>query len=450
MATVVTHIKPTPNKKPLSPRYDHNEVDMNRVAAIVLGGGQGSRLFPLTLTRCKPAITFGGKYRLIDVPISNSLNSFCHKIFVVTQFLSTSLHHHIHRTYRLDGFSSGFIEILTAEQKPYTNSWFQGTADAVRQNLDYFVDTPADYFLILSGDQLYHLNFQEMMRVALTTEADVVVAAQPVDEAHAKRMGLLKVNVNDRVTDFVEKPQEKEVLDQFTAPLSILERANVSAKSGRNYLGSMGIYLFKRETLLNLLLEDNRDDFGKHLIPNHVENGHVAAYIHNSYWEDIGTIDAFHQANIELTSPYPAFNCYAEDFPIFTDHEALPSPKILGGRLDQSIICEGAIVDAEEIAHSIIGPRTVVRKGSVIERTYIMGNDFYTPPSHNPRYPQEVVIEENCIIQNAIIDKNVHLGKGVRLINARKLTNFDSEKLYVRDGIIVIPRGVSLPDGFVF
>lgn len=413
-------------------------MDMNRVASIILGGGQGTRLFPLTVTRCKPAISFGGNYRLIDIPMSNSINSGCLKIFIVTQFLSSSLHQHIFKTYRLGTFSSGFIELLPAEEKPTASHWFQGPADAVRQNIEYFLETPVDYFLILSGDQLYNMNFQDMLQFARKTKADLTIATLPVNEAEATRMGLLKIDKHNFITDFSEKPVGDE----------LLKMQHHRPNDDPYYLGSMGIYLFKRDTLFKLLAQDPREDFGKHLIPTKVREGNVAAYIHHGYWEDIGTIDSFYKANIALTKPHPEFNWYDEENKIFNSHCNLPGPKIYNTRVSQAILCEGSIIEAAEITNSILGPRSIVQEGTIIRNSYIMGNDFYAPPVRSPRLPNKLQIGKNCLIHGAIIDKHAKIGNNVRLINKNQLTHFNSDDVYIRDGIIIVTRGACLPDGF--
>ncbi len=424
-------------------------IDMQRVAAIILGGGEGARLFPLTLYRCKPAICFGGKHRLIDIPVSNSLNSGCFKIFIITQFLASSLHQHILKTYRLDPFTSGFIELLAAEQKPSKKSWYEGTADAVRKNLEYFIETPVDYFLVLSGDQLYHMNYQNMVKVAKETDADLVVAATPIDDHRAQRMGILKVDERNRVTDFYEKPQDIATLERFAVPRKIMELEGLNVTSKRNYLGSMGIYLFKREVLLKMLEEDDREDFGKHLIPSKVKNGGVVAYVHNEYWEDIGTIESFYQANIGLTKRSPEFNIHDERHTIFSTPCNISGAKISANRIENTIVCDGSIVEAKEIKNSILGHFTVVNSGTVIEDSYIMGNDFYIPPIKTRRLPEKCMIGENCVLQRCIVDKNVYIGNGVQLVNKRNLDHFDSEKVFIRNGIIIVPRGATIEDGFV-
>lgn len=428
----------------------HSSPGKHQIASIILGGGEGTRLHPLTLTRCKPAINFGGKYRLIDVPISNSIHTDCYKIFVLTQFLSSSLHHHIFQTYMQGGIASNVIEILTAEQKPLQKNWFQGTADAIRQNIDYLLESPVEYFLILSGDQLYNINFHEMLDFARERDADVVVASLPVNGTDAQRMGVLKVDANNFITDFYEKPQDHEILEQFRSPSEVLERSHVNLASQRYYLGSMGIYLFKRKALVELLREDTRADFGKHLIPTQVAKGKIVAYLHDGYWEDIGTIETFYNANMALTNPNPIFSFHNEHRPIFTSRYDLPPAKFSNTQIQQATLCEGAVVEADEITRSLVGPRAIIRKGAIIRDSYLMGNDYYTTSVDDlERLPAAPQIGENCIIKRAIIDKNVCIGKGVQLINKQKLTNYDSKNIYVRDGIIIVPRGATIPDGFI-
>jgi glucose-1-phosphate adenylyltransferase len=424
-------------------------LDMRLVASIILGGGEGTRLYPLTLTRCKPAINFGGKYRLIDVPISNSIHAECYKIFVVTQFLSSSLHHHIFQTYMQGGRASGLIEVLTAEQKPTQKSWFQGTADAVRQNIDYLLESPVEYFLILSGDQLYNINFREMLIFAKSMDADVVVAALPVNAQDATRMGILKVNDHNWITDFYEKPQDKALLQELRSPVEVIDRIGVPQASKRNYLGSMGIYLFKRKALVDLLMKDSREDFGKHLIPTQVKMGRIAAFLYEGYWEDIGTIETFYQANMALTEPKPNFSFHNETRPIFTCRYDLPPATFLDTQIKQTILCEGAIIEADELTHSILGPRSVIHKGAIIRDSYVMGNDYYESLVRDHRMPLIPHIGENCILSRTIIDKNATIGKGVQLINKQKLTHYNGEHVFIRDGIIIVPRGATVPDGFI-
>ncbi len=430
------------------PHFDA-PLNMNRVAAIILGGGQGTRLYPLTKSYCKPAIWFGGRYRLIDVPVSNSLNSNINKIFIVTQFLSLSLHRHIIQTYHPDSFSSGFIDILAAEQKPEKSSWFQGTADAIRQSLEYLVETPCDYFLILSGDQLYHMDFTAMVQTARRMDVDLLVATLPVNEEDAKRMGIMKVNEDHHIVDFYEKPKDPATLQRMRTSPSILDSMGLEPSSDRSFLGSMGIYLFKRQALLKLLNDDPRDDFGHHLIPTKVKQGKIGAFPHNGYWEDIGTIESFHKANIALTLKTPHFDFYDEANPIYTSRSILPGPKIYNTHVKESIICEGSIIEADEISHSILGQRSVIGKGSILRNSYIMGNEYYQPPvpiesgSLTP-----LTIGADCVLENCILDKNVTIGRGVRLLNLKNEKFLEGPYACIRDGIIVVPRGSVVPDGF--
>lgn len=424
-------------------------INMKQVASVILGGGEGTRLFPFTQTRCKPAVNFGGKYLLIDVPISNSIHAGCYKIFVLTQFLSSSLHHHIFQTYVQGGKVSNLIEILTAEQKPQQKSWFQGTADAVRQNINYLLESPVEYFLILSGDQLYNINFHKMLTFAKQTDADVVVAALPVTLQDAPRMGILQVNHRNAIINFHEKPKEKALLEQLSSPPNVLEQAGVSPNSQRNYLGSMGIYLFKRKALVNLLMKDLREDFGKHLIPTQVKIGKISAFLYDGYWEDIGTIETFYQANMDLTAPNAQFSLLNEARPIFSCHYNLPPAQFLDVQIKRTILCEGCLVGADEVTQSILGPRSVIHKGSIIRESYIMGNDYYESPVRDHHLSPAPHIGENCIITRTIVDKNVTIGKGVQLINKQKLHHYDHEKVFIRDGVIIVPRGATIPDGFI-
>jgi glucose-1-phosphate adenylyltransferase len=436
-------------KKSGAPDFANSSIDMKVVASIILGGGEGTRLYPLTLSRCKPAISFAGKYRLIDVPISNSIHANCHKIFVLTQFLSSSLHQHIFQTYLQNGRGASLIEILTAEQTPTQKAWFQGTADAVRQNIDYLLESPVEYFLILSGDQLYNLDFRKMVRFAKETDADLVIASLPIAAQDASRMGVLKVNNQNFVTDFYEKPKEKAILQRLRSSPEIIERAGINVEHKKHYLGSMGIYLFKRKALADLLTHDTREDFGKHLIPTKVQTGKVAAFLYDGYWEDIGTVETFYQANMALTENHSAFNFYNEKQPIFSLHYDLPPVKICDTQLKQTLICEGTVIEAKEVSHSILGPRTVIHKGSIIRDTYIMGNDYYiSAVSDHHRLPAIPHIGKDCVIQRAIIDKNAHIGNGVRLINTNQLTYLNGENIFIRDGIIIVPRGALIRDGF--
>jgi glucose-1-phosphate adenylyltransferase len=416
-------------------------INMDRIGCIILGGGQGTRLFPLTTRRCKPAVPFGGRYRLIDIPISNALHAGCEKLFILTQFLSSSLHRHISQSYPNLSTTKGFVEVLGVEQKSTNSGWYQGTADAVRQNLSYLTETPVDYFLILSGDQLYNMNLQEMIAFAFEKDADLVVASLPVEEKEAKRMGLLKLNDSQEVVDFYEKPQDDAILKLFEVPASMKKRVP------KNYLGSMGIYLFKKQTLIQLLADDLREDFGKHLIPTAVKQGGVYSYLFDGYWEDIGTVETFFHANLALTAQEPKFQCHLDHAPIYSGAHHLPGPKIKNTRLKETIVCEGSLVSADRVTRSILGPRTIVGEETVIDSSYIMGNDYYAHPAElrNPHMPS---IGMGCVIKNAIIDTNVFIGNDVEITNREKLTHYDSDLLFIRDGVVVIPHGVRIPNGF--
>lgn len=427
-----------------SPQQDKvkRRVDMRRVGTIILGGGSGTRLHPLTLTRCKPAISFGGRYRLIDIPMSNALNSGCQKIYILTQFLSASLHQHILKTYRMEAHSPGFIEILSAEQKPTKTNWYQGTADAIRQNVEYLVECDVDYFLILSGDQLYQMNFEEIVACGEETEADLVVAALPVEKASAKRMGVLKIDEANRIIDFLEKPQNKASLEPLRARSSLLKEALGTSETSKQFLGSMGIYLFRKDVLLELLHKDPREDFGKHLIPTLIQKGKSVAHLFPGYWEDIGTIESFYLANMGLTTRQSPFNFYDEDFPTYTFNQSLPPPRIHRTLVECTLLCEGAEVAAERISDSIIGPRSRIDEGSVIEASYLFGNDHYSSAGF------EYGIGKNCWIRKAIIDKQVRIGDNVKLINEPRYDTYESGGIYIRDGILIVTRGAKVPDNF--
>lgn len=418
------------------------------VVAVILGGGQGTRLFPLTHAHCKPAILFGGRYRLIDIPISNALHAGIHKIFVLTQFLARSLHNHIFHTYRHDFFSPGFVEILSPEQRPTTSDWYKGTADAVRQNLQYLRETEADYYLVLSGDQLYRMDYRKMLDWAEESRSDVVVATLPVGKQDAPRMGIMKVNEDRQIVDFLEKPTKVADLSRMaTSPLA-LKSLGCSPSSDKNYLGSMGIYLFRRQALLDLLEKDPREDFGKHLIPHQVQQGKASAFIHEGYWEDIGTVQSFYAANMALNQEVPPFDIEDATYPFFSTRSSLPGAKISNCHVRNSIICEGSVVYADEISSSILGQKAIVGRGTVIQDSYIMGQEV--PYSgHVSSVENNHFIGDDCFIQKAILDKNATVGNGVRLVNTHNLVEFDSPNVYIRDGIIVVPKGAVVPDNFV-
>ncbi len=440
-------IKTLLSKRPLIKEGDAVLPDMSEVTTIILGGGEGKRLFPLTQTCCKPNVSFGGRYKLIDVPISNAINSGCHKIFVITQFLSTALHRHINKTYSHFGFDSCGIEILSPELKPGKKSWFEGTADAVRQNLEHLLEYPTEYFLILSGDQLYTMDFRKMLQLAKSTNADLIIAAQLITKKDCPRLGVLQVDNQQMITRFVEKPQDEQLIDEMQIP-NLLKNRFSKKHPQHNHLGSMGIYLFKKEALIKLLLGDARADFGMHLLPSIISQGNSAALLFNGYWEDIGTIESFYNANIKLTYPNPEFNFYDEIKPIYTSHSNVSPSKISGGQINNCIICEGSIIEKSKISHSILGQRTVIRKGCTVTDSYLMGNDYYKHTVLPIEHTELLEIGKNSVIQKAIIDKNVRIGENVSLINKVGLRNFDGNNIYIRDGIIIVPRNATIPNGF--
>ncbi|MEM7174870.1 MAG: sugar phosphate nucleotidyltransferase [Chlamydiota bacterium] len=421
----------------------------NRVACIILAGGQGTRLFPLTQSRCKPAVSFGGRYRLIDVPISNSLNSNMRNIFVIAQYFSSDLNSHVKETYPLDQFQGGNLHFLTPEERPNEKIWYEGTADAVRKNLDAFTALPIDYFLILSGDQLYNMDLEAMVAFAAQKNADLTIGALPVTATEAPRLGLLRANDQSLITDFREKPKNPDLLKPFELSQTFLSRHNISHSSPPYYLASMGIYIFRKEALIDLLREDTREDFGKHLIPTQIAKGKTAAFLHQGYWEDIGTISSYYEANLALTTNSLGLNLYNEILPIYTHNHHLPGARLKQLAIQDSIICDGAIIEAAEISHSVIGVRSVIKKGTMIHHSILLGNAHYTE-DQSKSTKRSFQIGENCLIQKAIIDENVTIGNGVQLINQKKLTHYDGDGVFLRDGIFIITRGTNLPDHFTF
>lgn len=415
------------------------------VASIVLAGGQGTRLQPLTSMRCKPAVSFGGRFRLIDIPISNSLNAKIDKIFVIAQYLSGSLKDHIDETYTEEKLKKGSLEILSPKQSSQACDLFQGTADAVRKNWPHLAQTAVEYFLILSGDQLYNIDFLKMLEFAKKTGADLVIASLPVPETEARRMGLLKIEEDGRITDFAEKPSDPTILEKFALPSQTHSTHSIEP----TYLGSMGIYIFKKEALGKLLSELG-DDFGHDLIPLEVKTGRSFTYIYDGYWEDIGTIGAFYYANLALTEQSKAhLDISNSNHPIYTRAKSLPDPLLYGTQIHDSLIGQGSIIDAQAITHSIIGVSTCIHKGTVIEDSVILGNHFY-PSSLSKETPLTTYfsIGENCVIKKAIIDEHTYIGNNVRLINQNNLMKYDGDGIYIRDGIIVVPSGAIIPDDF--
>lgn len=420
---------------------------MSNVVAAILGGGQGSRLWPLTQSRAKPAVPLGGKFRLIDVPISNSLHAGIERIYVLTQFMSQSLHRHIAQTYRFDAFRGGYVDILAAQQSMDNRDWYQGTADAIRQNIGTLNESGARHVLILSGDQLYLMNVKEFIKRHRDSEADLTIAVTPVPRNQAHGLGIMSIDGSGRIVRFEEKPKDPKVLDELTPDPKVLQRLGFQAPPG-HLLASMGIYTFKRSVLNELLVGTKAADFGKDVIPNAIKDRRVFAYSYSGYWRDIGTIPAFHEANLDLTLPLPPLNLYSPDFPIYTHARFLPGTKVNRCQVEQSILCEGSIISQSRITSSIIGIRATVGAGSVIENTVMMGARFYESQSPTSN-PVPVGIGFDCEIRNAIIDLNARIGDGVKLVNAKGLQEFDADNYCIRGGIIVIPRDAVIPPGTV-
>jgi glucose-1-phosphate adenylyltransferase len=417
----------------------------SKVISIVLGGGQGSRLYPLTATRSKPAVPIAGKYRLVDIPISNCLHSDINRIYVLTQFNSASLNKHIKNTYHFSSFSTAFVDILAAEQTPSSVSWFQGTADAVRQSLHHLAVHEFDYVLILSGDQLYQMDFREMVTAHINSNADISIATIPVDAADVPGFGILQTDENKLITSFVEKPKKDfEHLRSEVSP--------EMEKQGRFYLASMGIYIFNRKLLYEMLEGNDHKDFGKEIIPQSIENHKVVSYQYEGYWTDIGTIPSFFDANMGLTDDIPQFNLFAENF-IFTRARMLPPSKISGTHLEKTIIADGCIVNASHIYRSVIGIRTRVGFDTILENCYVMGSDNYQTLEQIEESKQKDIpimgIGDRCCIKNAIIDKNTYIGNDVKINCGKKLEDGDYPTHTVQDGIVVIKKRAVIPNGTV-
>jgi len=415
-----------------------------------MGGGKGTRLFPLTKDRCKPAVPLVGKYRLIDIPISNCLNSEINRIFVLTQYNSESLNRHIKNTYRFDTFSKGFVDILAAEQTGDSDDWYQGTADAVRHNIKHFRFAKPKYVVILSGDQLYQMDFKRMLSRHIEKNADISIAVIPVDRESAKEFGILKMNRKGKIVEFKEKPKEDAVLDSLKVDNNLLEGDNIEIAEGKNYLASMGIYIFNYDILIEAL-DNTLEDFGKHIIPAAITNYDVYSYLYNGYWEDIGTIKAFYNANIDLTSEFKNFDFYNSAYQVYTHARYLPISKINDCKIIKSLIAEGCLITHSEIENSIIGLRSYICAGCVIKSSLLMGNDHYefAETSKNKTKEPIIGIGKNTFIEKAIIDKNARIGENVIIKNKDNVEEFDGEGYSIRDGIVIIHKDSAIPDGTV-
>ena len=418
----------------------------HKVICVILGGGQGSRLYPLTSTRSKPAVPIAGKYRLVDIPISNCMNSGIERIFVVTQFNSASLNKHIKNTYHFSIFSDSFVDILAAEQTPHNTTWFQGTADAVRQCLHHFAQHDFDYLLILSGDQLYQMDFQLMIKNHVENSAQISIATIPVAANDATDFGIMKTDKDHFITSFVEKPAA-DVLPDWVSDVG-----DTMKSQGRHYLASMGIYVFNRDVLLKLLEGSDATDFGKEIIPQSLVDHKVMSFQYEGYWTDIGNIHSFFEANIGLTDDIPKFNLF-DKHPIFSRARMLPPSKISGTTLEKTVISDGCIISASRIERSVIGIRTRIGNGTTIVNTYVMGNDYYQTldqlkDAKNTGNPI-MGIGERCYIKNAILDKNCFIGNDVRIIGSATMADGEFDAYTIKDGIIVIKKGAVIPNSMV-
>src|SRR5450432_4041663 len=420
-----------------------------KVLAVILGGGAGTRLYPLTASRSKPAVPIAGKYRLVDIPISNCLNSGIDRMFVLTQFNSASLNRHIKNTYHFSAFSSAFVDILAAEQTPDNPTWYQGTADAVRQCLRHLGPFEAEYILILSGDQLYQMNFMEMLNNHIQQNAEITIATIPVADREASEFGILKMDDKGFITSFIEKPK-KELLKDWTS-----DTGPVMQGQGRHYLASMGIYIFNRQLLVDLLQNEyvEATDFGKEILPQSIDKYKVVSFQYYGYWTDIGNIYSFFEANLGLTKEIPDFNLFDNNNAIYTRARMLPPAKISGTTLEKTIIAEGSIILASRLENSVIGIRSRIGHGTTLVSTYVMGTDYYETleeidHAHNLGIPL-LGIGDRCYIKNAIIDKNCRIGDDVRINGGSHLPDTDHSLYAVKDGIVVLKKGVVLTDGFV-
>ena len=428
-----------------------------KTLAIIMGGGAGSRLFPLTKERSKPAVPLAGKYRIVDIPISNCLNSGLRRIYVLTQFNSVSLHRHIHATYKFDQFSRSFVEILAAQQTPTDSQWYQGTADAVRQNLTDFLNVPYDYYIVLSGDQLYRMDYRRIIEQHIEGGADITIATLPVSRTDAMDLGIMSTDAERKIVKFVEKPKDPTVLDGLRIPSALLQK--IGQPPGADlYQASMGIYVFTRAALIAAFANPGVD-FGKDIIPDAIGRARVMAYIFQDYWEDIGTIRSFFNANLALVEPLPPFSFFDAASPIFTHMRFLPGSKVNGATVRQAIISDGCIISDANIERAVIGLRSIIKSGSTIKNSVVMGADYYEEIRPGAAGEPPLGIGENCVVDHAIVDKNARIGNGVVITPDGKADHCDgacvrwsdgTEKplWYIRDGIVVIPKGAVIPHGY--
>ncbi len=417
-----------------------------RIVCVIMGGGRGTRLRPLTQQRCKPAVPLAGKYRLVDIPISNCLNSGLNQIYVLTQFNTASLHRHIQESYKFDPFGGGFVDILSAEQTEYGDTWYQGTADAVRQNLMHFGTRDSDLFLILSGDQLYRMDFNPMIRQHLDGKADITVAATTVTKDQAPAFGLMRIEDDLSIAEFVEKPEDPEVIDSLV--ISDRLKSNLSQRHERDVcLASMGLYLFNAG-VLRQALSSTHADFGKEIIPNLLGKKNLQGYIFDDYWEDIGTVAAFFEANLRLTDTMPPFNFFDQENRIYSRARFLPASKINGASLERTVLADGCILTHCTVKRAVIGIRSMIRERSTLENVVMMGSDFFELEGDDTDSDVPIGVGRDCVIRNAIIDKGARIGDGVRLDPAGLPEMFAKDGIIIRDGILVVPKNVTVPSGF--
>ena len=416
----------------------------NKVLAIIMGGGQGSRLYPLTEARSKPAVPIAGKYRLVDIPISNCINSDIKRMFVLTQFNSASLNTHIKNTYHFSFFSSAFVDVLAAEQTLQNNTWFQGTADAVRQSMHHFLNHDFEYALILSGDQLYQMDFNDMLKEHIKSNAKISIATLPVTEKDATSFGILKTDENNLVTSFIEKPKTELLKDWKSAVSEEMEG------EGRNHLASMGIYIFNKDLLVELMQDESTVDFGKEIIPQNIHKHKTLSYQFEGYWTDIGNIESFFEANLGLTDNIPKFDLYNSSKRIYTRARMLPTTKISGTVLNKAVVADGCLINAAKIERSVIGIRSRIGNGSIVSNTYMMGSDSYQTLEELRHRDTKIPmgIGENCIINNAILDKNCCIGNDVKINGNSDLEEKETDTYFIKEGIVVVKKGAIIPDGF--
>jgi len=422
------------------------KIPTENTLAIIMGGGAGTRLFPLTRERAKPAVPLAAKYRLVDIPISNCLNSGFRQVYILTQFNSESLHRHITDSYKFDNFTKSFVEVLAAQQTSEGARWYQGTADAVRQNLRYFLERAYDYYLILSGDQLYRMDYGELMTDHIRMGAEITLATTPVDRVAASGFGIMQSDSNRRIYRFEEKPKDPKLLEELRIPTELLKEMGRPAES-ELYQGSMGIYVFNRQILIDAL-DNSYDDFGKHIIPASLKKYKVFAYIFQGYWEDIGTVRAFFEANLALTDTVPPYNFFDHVNPIYTHARFLPASKVNSAQINRAVIADGCIITQANIERAVIGIRSVIETGTTIRNCVLMGADFYQDEDPHPISGRPPIgIGAHCVIEGAIIDKNARIGSDVVISPAGKPENLDGDNFYIRDGVVVVPKNAVIPSG---